>query len=211
MNFDQIDFGKTSGDLAGDLETYIPYNKGGVFRKWYGNTDYVLPFSRHSLEEMKCEKGFRADGLDYFFRPSVTWSKVTTGPFSCRYTNGGTGFDATATSAFGVQVLGVNHRITTPKYRFQLLQTEPVSDRVKEITLKVAIYEGNDPVTNIEKVTFDSASDNMEERTKQVVLVVEDRQYDKKTKYRLILRDADTDIQQSSTDVVIDRAFTDDF
>ena len=118
---------------------------------------------------------------------------------------------ATATKQVGVQVLGVNHRITTPKYRFKLLQTEPVSDRVKEITLKVAIYEDNEQVTNIEKVTFDSTSDNMEERTKQVVLVLEDRTYDKKTKYRLVLRDANTDIEQSSVDVTIDRAFSDDF
>ncbi len=117
----------------------------------------------------------------------------------------------TAARRVGVQVLGVNHRITTPKYRFQLLQTEAVSDRVKPITLKVAIFEGNEPVTNIEKVTFDSGSDNMEERTKQVVLVLEDRQFNKKTKYRLVLRDADTDIEQSSVDVIIDKAFSDDF
>ena len=110
-----------------------------------------------------------------------------------------------------VQVLGVNHRITTPKYRFQLLQTEPVSDRVKGITLKVAIFQGNEPVSNIEKVTFDSTSENMDERTKQVVLVLEDRQFDKKTKYVLRLRDAETDIEQSTVDVIIDRAFSDDF
>ena len=117
----------------------------------------------------------------------------------------------TATKQVGVQVLGVNHRITTPKYRFQLLQTEPVSDRVKEITLKVAIFDGNEPVTNIEKVTFDSTSENMDERTKQVVLVLEDRTYNKNTKYRLVLRDAATDIDQSSVDLTIDRAFSDDF
>ena len=111
----------------------------------------------------------------------------------------------------GVQVLGVNHRITTPKYRFQLLQTEPVGERVKAITLKIAIYDGNEPVTNIEKVTFDSTSENMDERTRPVVLALEDRQYNKKTKYRLVLRDADNDIEQSSVDVIIDRAFTDDF
>ena len=118
---------------------------------------------------------------------------------------------ATATKQVGVQVLGVNHRITTPKYRFQLLQTEQVSDRVKAVTLKVAIYEGSEPVTNIEKVTFGSTSDNMEERTRQVVLVLEDRTYNKKTKYRLLLRDAHTGIEQSSVDVIIDRAFSDDF
>jgi hypothetical protein len=39
----------------------------------------------------------------------------------------------------------------------------------------------------------------------------EDRQYDKKTKYRFVLRDAETDIEQQSVDVIIDRAFSDDF
>jgi hypothetical protein len=82
---------------------------------------------------------------------------------------------------------------------------------VKGITLKVAIYEGNEPVTNIEKVTFDSTSENMDERTRPIVLALEDRPYNKKTKYRLVLRDADTDIEQSSVDVIIDRAFSDDF
>lgn len=123
----------------------------------------------------------------------------------------GKGKQDTATKSVGVQVLGVNHRITTPKYRFQLLQTEPVGDRVRGITLKIAIYQGHEPVSNIEKVTFDSTSESMDERTKQVVVVLEDRQYDKKTKYRFVLRDAETDIEQSSMDVIIDRAFSDDF
>ena len=123
----------------------------------------------------------------------------------------GKGKQDTTTKTVGVQVLGVNHRITTPKYRFQLLQTEPVSDRVKGVTFKVVIYQGNEPVTNIEKVTFDSTSENMDQRIKQVVLVLENRQYDKKTKYVLRLRDAESDIEQSTVDIIIDRAFSDDF
>lgn len=123
----------------------------------------------------------------------------------------GKGKQGTAIKTVGVQVLGVNHRITTPKYRFQLLQTEPVGDRVKPITLKIAIFQGHEPVSNIERVTFDSTSENMDERTKQVVLLLEDRPYDKKTKYVLRLRDAENDIEQSTVDVIIDRAFTDDF
>ncbi len=54
---------------------------------------------------------------------------------------------------------------------------EPVSDRVKPITLKVAIYEGEEPVTNIETVTFDAASGNMDERKKWVNLMLQERQY----------------------------------
>jgi uncharacterized protein (TIGR02687 family) len=117
----------------------------------------------------------------------------------------------TKTKSVAVQVLGGNHRITTGRHRFQLIQMEPVGERVKAITLRVAVYEGEEPVTNVEAVTFDSASGSMDERKKWVNLVLKDRQYDKKTPYRLILRDAETGVEQQSVEVTIDRAFTDDF
>lgn len=117
----------------------------------------------------------------------------------------------TKTKPVTVQVLGSNHRITTARHRFQLIQMEPVSERVKPITLRVSVYEGEEPVTNVETVTFDSASGNMDERKKWVNLVLQERQYNKKTPYRLVLRDAETGIEQLSVEVTIDRAFTDDF
>lgn len=110
-----------------------------------------------------------------------------------------------------VQVLGSNHRITTAQHRFQLIQMEAVSDRVKPITLRVAVYEGEEPVTDIQTVKFESSSGNLDERKKWVSLVLKERQYNKKTPYRLVLRDAETGIEQQSVDVTIDRAFTDDF
>jgi hypothetical protein len=51
----------------------------------------------------------------------------------------------------------------------------------------------------------------MDERKKWVSLVLQDRPYDKKTAFRLILRDAETGIEQQGVPVVIDRAFHDDF
>jgi len=110
-----------------------------------------------------------------------------------------------------VHVLGTGHKITAPRHRFALLQMEPVSERVTPITLKVAVYDRDDPVTSVETVTFDSTSGNIDERKKWVPLVLRDRPYDKTTRYRLVLRDADTGIEQSSVDVIIDRAFADDF
>jgi hypothetical protein len=110
-----------------------------------------------------------------------------------------------------VHVLGMNHRITTSRHRFELIQTEAVGDRTKPITLKVAIYEGEEAVTSIEAVTFDSTSDNIDERKKWVYLTLQERQYDRKTPYRLVLRDAETGIEQQSVPVIIDRAFSDDF
>ena len=117
----------------------------------------------------------------------------------------------TTTKKVTVQVLGTSHKITTARHRFEMIQMDAVSDRVKPITMKVAVYEGGGPVTNVETVTFESSSGNLEDRKKTVILELRDREYDKKTKYRLVLRDAETDIEQQSVDVVIDRAFTDDF
>lgn len=111
-----------------------------------------------------------------------------------------------------VQVLGNSpHRITTPKHRFEFIQMEPVTERVKALTLKVAVYEGDEPITNIEQVTFDSASSNMDERKKSIYLVLRDHQYTKKTTGHLVLRDADTGIELQRVEVIIDRAFADDF
>ena len=110
-----------------------------------------------------------------------------------------------------VQVLGTAHKITTPRHRFNLLQMEPVDERTKAVTLKVAVYEGDEPVTTIESVTFDRTSSNLDERRKPVILTLRDRPYDKHTPYRLVLRDADTGIEQVSLDVIIDRAINDDF
>lgn len=117
----------------------------------------------------------------------------------------------TKTKTVTVQVLGSNHRITTGQHRFQLIQMEAVIDRVKPITLRVAVYEGEEPVTDIQSVKFESSSGNLDERKKWVSLVLKERQYNKKTPYRLVLRDAETGIEQQSVEVIIDRAFTDDF
>jgi uncharacterized protein (TIGR02687 family) len=119
--------------------------------------------------------------------------------------------EETKVKPVAVHVLGANHRITTNRYRFELLQMEPIGDRVKPATLKVAVYEADEPVTNIETVKFDSTSGNMDERKKTVSLVLRDRTYDKTTPYGLVLRDAETGIEQQSVPVVIDRAFHDDF
>ena len=86
----------------------------------------------------------------------------------------------TKTKLVTVQVLGTNHRITSAYCRFQLIQMEPVSDRVKPITLKVAVYEGEEPVADLQTVKFDIVSGDMEDRKKWIKLVLKDRQYNKK-------------------------------
>jgi uncharacterized protein (TIGR02687 family) len=115
----------------------------------------------------------------------------------------------TKTKHVSIQVLGANYRITTGQHRFELIQMDAVSDRVKPITLKIAVYDGSEPVTNVQNIKFDSTSSSLDDRKKWVSLVLTDRQYNKKTPYRLVLQDAETGIEQQSVEVIIDRAFDD--
>ena len=110
-----------------------------------------------------------------------------------------------------IQVLGSNHKITTPKYRFEFIQTEPVSERRKPITLRAAVYDGTDPVTSVETVTFDSTSESIDERKKSIRLELRAGTFDKNKPYRLVLRDFESDAEVQSVPVVIDRSFDDDF
>ena len=117
----------------------------------------------------------------------------------------------TRVRSVGVSVLGNNFKVTTNRHRFRLIQTEVVSDRIKPITLRVAIFEGEQPITNTEMVTFDSASNDMGEREKTVRLTLESRDYDKKRTYQLVLRDAESGVDEARFDVTIDLAFSNDF
>ncbi len=119
--------------------------------------------------------------------------------------------DKTQIKQVTIHVLGNKHKITAATHRFNLVQMEPVGERAKAVTLKVAVYDGDEPVTSIETVTFDSTSANLDGRQKSVILTLRDRQYDKRAPYRLLLRDANTGVEQGSVDVVIDRAIADDF
>lgn len=111
----------------------------------------------------------------------------------------------------GLSILGSNIKITTNRYKFKFIQTEAVSERVKPLTVKVAIYEGTEPITNVETISFDSTSPDMNEWRKEVWLMLASRSFSKKTPYQLILRDAETGVEEARMDVTIDLAFDNDF
>ena len=111
----------------------------------------------------------------------------------------------------GVQVLGHDHRITTGKHRFEILQLETVSDRIRPTTFKIGVYADNEPVSDIQTVSFESSSPEMADRKKEVVLTLKNINFVGGKAYRLIVRNAETDIEEQSIPVRIDRVFTSDF
>lgn len=59
---------------------WIPYNKGGEARKWYGNNEYVVKWS----ESEKFHRA-RPTFAHLYLKQGITWSFVTSGMFSARY------------------------------------------------------------------------------------------------------------------------------
>lgn len=73
---------------------WFPFNKGGEFRRWYGNQDYIVNWKNDGAEikENILTKypylktpDFVAKNQSFYFKPSVSWSKVTSSIFSMRY------------------------------------------------------------------------------------------------------------------------------
>lgn len=79
---------------------WYPCNKGGSYRKWYGNRDNVMNFSVAGQLEMKKQSGFRPVSLDDQFRPSISWSDVTSDRNSFRANGGHNLFEHAGSCAF---------------------------------------------------------------------------------------------------------------
>jgi len=95
--------------------------------------------------------------------------------------------------------------------KFDLMQTEVVSDLVTPVTVSVAIYDGDSKISSEEAVTFDCATDSVSERVKQVRLSLSGTDFDRKKDYFLVLKDKDLNTEMERYKVTIDLAFTDDF
>jgi hypothetical protein len=106
------------GNLAASLSSprkWFPYHKGGGFRKWYGNLDYVINWENNGAELKKFPK-FGLRNPAFFFRPGITWSSLSSGAPSFRQSRPGFLFDSKGPMIFGAPdwVLGLlNSRVTT--------------------------------------------------------------------------------------------------
>lgn len=74
---------------------FVPCNKGGSFRRWYGNNDYVVDWSNPNEFHRP-----RTTYMNLYYRPAITWSAITSGDYSCRFYGKGFLFDHAAASMF---------------------------------------------------------------------------------------------------------------
>ena len=71
---------------------WFPYNKGGEYRRWYGNNEYLINWSNCG-ETLRSFKGSNLRNKDKYFLRGITWSTVTSGTSSFRFFDYGFLFD----------------------------------------------------------------------------------------------------------------------
>ncbi|WP_442918261.1 BREX-1 system adenine-specific DNA-methyltransferase PglX [Levilactobacillus sp. HBUAS67566] len=122
---------KSLQDAEESRMKWFPYNKGGSYRKWYGNYDYVVNWQDNGKEirnftDAKGKVRSRPQNTDYYFREAITWSDITSGHFSIRIRESGSIHDVTGMSAFSssnsdlISVLGLMNS-PVGNYIFKLL------------------------------------------------------------------------------------------
>lgn len=109
VSFEQIRFDKTLGTLE-DCDKWIPYNKAGGKRRWYGNLDFVINWLNkgQEIKEFRDEKGKKLASVrneSYYFKEQVSWSDIKSNGTSFRYYPAGMIFDASANSAYSEKTL----------------------------------------------------------------------------------------------------------
>jgi len=103
----EVDYGRLVFNAANELEVdesggrWVPYNKGGSFRKWFGNNDLVIAFDEESRNDMASLKGHVRPSQGLYFKPGGTWSALTSGSFGVRFYPVGYLFDSKGQVAVG--------------------------------------------------------------------------------------------------------------
>lgn len=132
---------------------WIPCLKGGSYRRWYGNLEYVIDWENDGAE-MKAFATIRNNGkhwsryiqsLDCFYCEGISWSKVSSGRFSMRHLPKGF-----ICETAGCAVFGLNKDLYTTLAYFNT----PIVQVILEITNPTMNFQpgniGSVPVLGIE-------------------------------------------------------------
>lgn len=101
VNFADIDFRcKDRLEVDSHGGKWFPYNKGGHFRKWFGNASSIIRYDQTGRARMESLKGSRHNSPHLYFKKCVSWSKISSGFPAFRYYPTGFVFDVAGCSIF---------------------------------------------------------------------------------------------------------------
>lgn len=100
INLNKVGFNCLNRSEALNSEKkWFPMDKGGIYRKWFGNNEIVVNWQNDGCEikdninrkypYLKGNPDFVAKNSNDYFKQGITWGKITSSKFSCRFSKQG--------------------------------------------------------------------------------------------------------------------------
>jgi len=144
---------KDTIEAKNSKKKWFPYNKGGAYRKWFGNNEYVVNYENDGFEmkefTSKLPQGtwVRLKSRDYYFKESITWTFISSSKFGVRYSPQGFIFDVAGSSLFPKNNFNYLLGFLSTKVAFNFLQivNPTLNYQIKDVkSLPIVIYKKNE-------------------------------------------------------------------
>ncbi|MBW8002947.1 MAG: BREX-1 system adenine-specific DNA-methyltransferase PglX [Planctomycetes bacterium] len=151
-HFHELEFSKFIANSDGAIlcqgtHRWVPINKGGDFRKWYGNKEFVINWEcngrdvkavkKRLLKEGKIErKNSRCWNEEYYFLSGISWSRISSGNFGCRLEPKGAIFETASPTMF--------FKNLTDKYFILGLYNSVITKRIVKILSPTLTFQSGD-------------------------------------------------------------------
>lgn len=85
IQYDKFDYqSRNTDDAKSKNYPWVAVDKGGTYRKWYGNQNYAVWWKDDGKDIKACKKS-AVRSPQFFFTPHISWTLISTGHFSARY------------------------------------------------------------------------------------------------------------------------------
>lgn len=75
VNYNDISFVANCNEISGIYGKYHPFQKGGAFRRWYGNKEYIIAL-KNLYNDSLVNNSVRRGDKNYYFRQGIGWSLI---------------------------------------------------------------------------------------------------------------------------------------
>jgi len=201
---------KPAGTLKAKKRYLVGKNLGATSKAWSGNTKTTAGTSDEGSLDFWVPKGasrFHFTGGARFVHGSAMPQEIVVPVITVRESE----TEQAKTRPVNISLLGNADKVVTNTQRFEFIQTDAVSERVLPRSVVVSLRDGDTLISDEQSVTFDSASQLLDERKRSLFLTVRAGSHDSSKRYDLVVRDAVTRVEVLRQPIKIDLAFGNDF
>lgn len=180
VDFEKIGFGMDSREAAEQSKKkWFPCNKGGKYKKWFGNNDYVVNWENdgYEIRHIVGDNGkikSRPQNMEYYFRQGITWSTLTNGDLSMRYSPKGNMFETKGSVCF-------EQKEGYLLYALGLLNSKVAGSLIEILTGTADFHEG--PIGKIPVIVDDSVKQEVTDLVKENIELVKSEYDEDETSY----------------------------